>query len=109
MPIPERSITNIEKSTIAEQVNDVFREASQGALKGILDFTELPLVSSDFKGTDVSSTIDGSLTMVNFVDFDSHYGHRRDIEGYAKALEHFDQRLPEFKGVRSRLMRPTRR
>jgi phosphopentomutase len=30
------------------------------------------------------------------VDFDMLYGHRRDTEGYAKALEHFDNRLPEI-------------
>ena len=33
---------------------------------------------------------------MNFVDFDSSYGHRRDIAGYAAALEYFDSRLPEF-------------
>jgi len=42
---------------------------------------------------------DGSLIFTNFVDFDSHYGHRRDIPGYAKALEDFDQRLPEFEAL----------
>lgn len=39
---------------------------------------------------------DHSLTFVNLVDFDMVYGHRRDITGYAKALEHFDKQLPEF-------------
>lgn len=39
---------------------------------------------------------DGSLTFVNFVDFDQSYGHRRNVGGYAAALEHFDRRLPEF-------------
>ena len=39
---------------------------------------------------------DNSLIFVNFVDFDMLYGHRRDIEGYAKALEKFDTQLPEF-------------
>ena len=43
-----------------------------------------------------TSAPDGSLTFVNFVDFDQSYGHRRNIEGYAAALEEFDQRLPEF-------------
>lgn len=37
-----------------------------------------------------------SLIFTNFVDFDSKYGHRRNIEGYAKALEEFDARLPEL-------------
>ncbi len=32
----------------------------------------------------------------NLVDFDMLYGHRRDVEGYARALEHFDARLPEI-------------
>ncbi len=39
---------------------------------------------------------DGSLVFVNFVDFDSAYGHRRDVAGYAAALEAFDARLPAF-------------
>lgn len=37
-----------------------------------------------------------SLIFTNFVDFDSRYGHRRNIEGYAQALEEFDARLPEL-------------
>lgn len=36
------------------------------------------------------------LIFSNFVDFDMLYGHRRDTEGYAKALERFDERLPEI-------------
>jgi phosphopentomutase len=36
-----------------------------------------------------------AIIMANFVDFDSSYGHRRDIAGYARALEEFDSRLPE--------------
>lgn len=39
---------------------------------------------------------DNSLVFTNFVDFDMEYGHRRDIAGYAHALEEFDKRLPEF-------------
>jgi len=37
-----------------------------------------------------------AIVFTNFVDFDSAYGHRRDIPGYAAALEYFDSRLPEF-------------
>ncbi len=37
------------------------------------------------------------LCFVNLVDFDMIYGHRRDIDGYAKALAEFDSRIPEFK------------
>ena len=39
---------------------------------------------------------DHSIVFTNFVDFDMLYGHRRDVEGYAAALEYFDQRLPEL-------------
>jgi len=42
---------------------------------------------------------DRSIVFTNFVDFDMLYGHRRDIEGYAKALEYFDARLPELLSV----------
>ena len=39
---------------------------------------------------------DGAFIMTNFVDFDQEYGHRRDVPGYAQALEAFDARLPEL-------------
>lgn len=39
---------------------------------------------------------EGSLVFTNFLDFDSSYGHRRDVIGYAKALEEFDARMPEL-------------
>ena len=42
---------------------------------------------------------DGSLVFANFVDFDSSYGHRRDVPGYAHALEMFDARLPELDAI----------
>lgn len=38
----------------------------------------------------------GDLVFANFVDFDSEFGHRRDVAGYAAALEAFDRRLPEM-------------
>lgn len=39
---------------------------------------------------------DHSLVFVNFVDFDSSFGHRRDAKGYGEGLEYFDKRLPEI-------------
>jgi len=44
----------------------------------------------------VSMAADGALVFANFVDFDQEYGHRRDVPGYAAALEAFDGRLPEL-------------
>jgi phosphopentomutase len=42
---------------------------------------------------------DGGLLFANFVDFDSEFGHRRDVAGYAAALEAFDRRLPELDAI----------
>lgn len=39
---------------------------------------------------------EGSLTFANFVEFDTEFGHRRDVSGYARALEWFDAALPRF-------------
>ena len=39
---------------------------------------------------------DNTIVFTNFVDFDSSFGHRRDIKGYGEALEYFDSRLPEI-------------
>lgn len=50
---------------------------------------------------DALNTDSRGLIFSNLVDFDMLYGHRRDVEGYARALEHFDSRLPEiFKAMK---------
>ncbi len=41
----------------------------------------------------VDEAEDGALTFANFVEFDTQYGHRRDVSGYARALEWFDAEL----------------
>lgn len=68
VPTPNVSVVDlvidVEKKTSREEVNAVLKAASASSLKGILDYTDLPLVSSDFNGTSVSSTIDGLSTMV---------------------------------------------
>lgn len=43
----------------------------------------------------IDDASDGDLVFANFVDFDTEFGHRRDVPGYAAALEAFDKRLPE--------------
>lgn len=49
--------------------------------------------------SEITSPIDNALLFVNFVDFDTLYGHRRDVPGYAWALEEFDSWLPEMLGA----------
>ena len=44
----------------------------------------------------ITAASDNTIVFTNFVDFDSAYGHRRDVAGYAAALEYFDGRLPEI-------------
>ncbi|HVY98257.1 MAG TPA: phosphopentomutase [Dongiaceae bacterium] len=44
----------------------------------------------------VAKARDGDVVFANFVDFDTLYGHRRNVDGYAAALEEFDRRLPEL-------------
>jgi phosphopentomutase len=45
---------------------------------------------------EMMKTLERGLIFTNLVDFDSLFGHRNDITGYARALEQFDQRLPEL-------------
>jgi glyceraldehyde 3-phosphate dehydrogenase len=54
----------VSKTTTKEEVNRVLREAAQGPLKGILNYTEELLVSSDFNGSTYSSSVDADSTMV---------------------------------------------
>ena len=57
-------VATVRKETSREAVNDAFKAAAAGPLKGILEYTEEPLVSTDFRGDSNSSIIDGLLTMV---------------------------------------------
>ena len=47
----------------------------------------------------ISKANDGDLIFANFVEFDTLYGHRRDVSGYARALENFDKKLPKLFSV----------
>jgi len=68
VPTPNVSVVDLvaelEKDVTAEEVNAALKAAAEGPLKGILDYTELPLVSRDFNGSTASSTIDALSTMV---------------------------------------------
>ncbi len=53
------------RDTTVEEVNGILKEASEGSLKGILDYTDEPLVSIDFNHNPASSTVDSLLTKVS--------------------------------------------
>jgi glyceraldehyde 3-phosphate dehydrogenase len=57
-------VADLNKSTTADEINEAFRKAAAGPLKGILELEEQPLVSMDFKGHPASSIVDGLSTMV---------------------------------------------
>ncbi|KYO68655.1 type I glyceraldehyde-3-phosphate dehydrogenase [Thermovenabulum gondwanense] len=73
VPTPTVSIVDftvlLEKKVTAEEVNDALRAAAEGSMKGILGYTDEPLVSMDFKGSEYSSIVDGLSTMVIEGDF----------------------------------------
>ena len=68
VPTPTVSVVDVtfetEKETTTEEVNAALKAASEGSLKGILGYTEEPLVSMDFKGDPRSSIIDSQMTKV---------------------------------------------
>ena len=68
VPTPNVSVVDLVvqlgKSATVDEINSVFKEASETSLKGILAYSAEPLVSTDFNGTSVSSTVDGLCTMV---------------------------------------------
>lgn len=57
-------VVELEKDTDAAKVNTALKRAAAGKLKGILEYTDEPLVSIDFKGNPHSSIVDGSITSV---------------------------------------------
>ena len=74
------------------KISDIF--AGQGVSRVVKGSDNMALFDALLGATD--ETGEGSLTFVNFVDFDQSFGHRRDVAGYALALREFDARLPEF-------------
>ena len=69
VPTPTGSLTDfvceVSKETTAEEVNAAFKAASEGALKGILEFSTQPLVSTDIVGNSHSNIFDSDLTKVD--------------------------------------------
>ena len=97
VPTPNVSVVdlvvNVEKKCIAEEVNAAFREAAAGPMHGILAVCDEPLVSVDFRMTDVSTSIDSSLTMVMGDDmvkvvawYDNEWGYTQRVVDLAEIV-----------------------
>ena len=71
VPIPDGSITDftaVVRTTTVEEINAAFKTAAQGRLKGVLVYTDEPIVSSDIVGDPASCTFDSQMTMVQRLD-----------------------------------------
>ncbi|KAF8703333.1 hypothetical protein HU200_032131 [Digitaria exilis] len=90
VPTPNVSVVDlvvqVSKKTLAEEVNQAFRDSAANELKGILEVCDAPLVSVDFRCSDVSSTVDASLTMVMGDDmvkviawYDNEWGYSQRV------------------------------
>jgi glyceraldehyde 3-phosphate dehydrogenase len=93
VPVPVGSITDftaIVSSTTVEAVNEAFRAAAEGPLKGVLVFTEDYIVSSDIVGTPASCTFDSLMTIVQRIDDDQSlvkiFGWYDNEWGYSNRL-----------------------
>ncbi|AFY90107.1 MAG: Glyceraldehyde-3-phosphate dehydrogenase 2 [Chroococcidiopsis cubana SAG 39.79] len=86
-------VAQVEKPTFAEEVNSTLKEAAEGSLKGILEYSDLPLVSSDYQGHDASSIVDASLTLVMGNDlvkvmawYDNEWGYSQRVLDLAELV-----------------------
>lgn len=96
VPVPTVSMVDVvfevEKSTTVEEVNKVLKEASEGELKGILGYSEEPLVSKDYLKDERSSIVDALSTMVidNMVKviswYDNEWGYSNRVVDLAKLI-----------------------
>ncbi|MEH6546605.1 MAG: phosphopentomutase [Sneathiella sp.] len=97
VPPPELTLldhltTNKRQVISIGKIGDIFAHHGTGEI--IKAAGNMALVDATLKALDKADT--GSLVFTNLVDFDQSFGHRRDVPGYAYALEEFDARLPEI-------------
>lgn len=100
IPPPEKNLLDYLKAAGREVIAigktaDIF--AHQGPTQTIKADGNMALFDATFEAMKTAPA--GSLVFTNFVDFDSSFGHRRDVPGYAAALEAFDARLPAFEAM----------
>ncbi len=97
VPTPNVSVVDlviqVEKQTFADEVNQALKAAAEGPMQGVLEYNELELVSSDYRGTDASSIVDASLTMVMGGDlvkvvswYDNEWGYSQRVVDLAELV-----------------------
>jgi glyceraldehyde 3-phosphate dehydrogenase (phosphorylating) len=100
VPVPDGSITDLVvelgRDVTKDEVNAAFKAAAEGALKGILYYTEAPIVSTDIVGSPASCTFDASITMA--------YGNQVKVFGWYDNEWGYSSRLVDLAAlVASRL------
>ena len=100
VPVPDGSITDLVvelgREVTKDEVNAAFKAAAEGALKGILYYTEDQIVSTDIVGTPASCTFDASITMA--------YGNQVKVFGWYDNEWGYSSRLVDLTAlVASRL------
>ena len=100
VPPPEPTLLDYMKDSGGNviaigKISDIY------ANSGITKKVKSPGLSNLFDSTlaELKDAGDRTIVFTNFVDFDEKYGHRRDVAGYASALEYFDSRLPELEAL----------
>ena len=86
-------VANLKKSASAEEINGALKETAENGMKGILSYSDEPLVSSDFRGNPASSIVDGLSTVVlegNMVKvlswYDNEWGYSCRVGDLAKLM-----------------------
>jgi phosphopentomutase len=100
VPPPEPTLLDHVEAS-GHRVFGVGKIADIFAHQGVTETSKAPDNDAMFDAliADIGQASDGDFVFVNFVDFDSSFGHRRDVPGYAAALEAFDRRLPELEAA----------
>ncbi len=92
VPVPDGSITDLVvelgRDVTKDEVNAAFKAAAEGSLKGILYYTEDPIVSSDIVGSPASCTFDASITMA--------YGNQVKVFGWYDTEWGYSSRLADL-------------
>lgn len=97
VPPPEQTILDLAEAARRDvvtigKIDDIFAHRATG--RNMRGDGNAALFDVTLEG--LASLADGGLLFANFIDFDTLYGHRRDVGGYAAALEAFDARLPDL-------------
>jgi glyceraldehyde-3-phosphate dehydrogenase (NAD(P)) len=97
VPTPNVSVVDmvleVARGTTKEEVNAVLKASAEGAMKGIIKYSDLPLVSSDHAGTNESTIVDSDLTLVmgdNMVKvicwYDNEWGYSQRVVDLAELV-----------------------